>query len=146
MRKFKFLSFILLAVTMLSVTSCGDDEPNSFDSSKLEGIWNQVFDSRIQDASVVKYVFNPETSNSGSIELYESNWPDEGWTVTDLYYRVSEKGHLNIFRVQTAYDDKSQIYIECDIHKLTKSEMVWYKTGSNEEIARFNKDTKIDNN
>ena len=88
MRKFKYLSFIFLSITLLAATSCGDDDVKSFDSSKLEGIWTQVFASRIQDASVVKYVFYPETSYSGRIELYESNWPDEGWTVTDLHYRV----------------------------------------------------------
>ena len=145
MRKLKFLSCILLSITLFSLTSCGGDEPNSFDSSKLEGIWNQVFDSRIQDASVVKYVFYPENSYLGQIELYESNWPDEGWTVTDLNYRVGETGHMNIFTGKV-HDGKSKIYLEVDIHKLTKSEMVWYKTDSNEEIARFKKDTKIDNN
>ena len=107
--------------------------------------WTQVFDSRIQDASVVKYVFYPETSYSGRIELYKSNWPDEGWTVTDLHYRVGETAHMNIFTGKE-HDGKTRIYIECDIHKLTKTEMVWYKTDSKEEMARFKKDSKIDNN
>ena len=65
MRKFKYLSFIFLSITLFAATSCGDDDVKSFDSSKLEGIWTQVFDSRIQDVSVVKYVFYPETSYSG---------------------------------------------------------------------------------
>ena len=144
MRKFKFLGFILLAVMMFSVTSCGDDEPG-FDAAKLEGIWNQVFDKKLMDASVVKYVFYPESSYSGRIEQYVSNWPDaDGWTITDLNYRVGETGHMNIFTGKV-HDGASKIYLEVDIHKLTKSEMVWYKTDSNEEIARFNKDTKIDN-
>ncbi len=143
--KLKFLVVNLLLFTLLSLTSCGDDDVKSFDSSKLEGIWAQVFDSRIQDVSVVKYVFYPETSYSGRIELYESNWPDEGWTVTDLHYRVGETAHMNIFTGKE-HDGQTKIFIECDIHKLTKSEMVWYKTDSKEEMARFKKDSKIDNN
>ncbi len=67
MRKLKFLGFILLLFTLFSMASCGDDDVKSFDSNKLEGIWKQVFDSRIQDADVVKYVFYPETSYSGRI-------------------------------------------------------------------------------
>ena len=145
MRMFKYLYFIVLSITLLATTSCGDDDVKSFDSSKLEGIWTQVFDSRIQDVSVVKYVFYPETSYSGRIELYESNWPDEGWAVTDLHYRVGETAHMNIFTGKE-HDGKTKIFIECDINKLTKSEMVWYKTDSQEEIARFKKDSKIDNN
>ena len=54
MRKLKFLGFILILFTLFFLASCGDDDVKSFDSSKLEGIWTQVFDSRIQDASVVK--------------------------------------------------------------------------------------------
>ena len=145
MKKLKFLGFILILFTLFSLASCGDDDVKSIDSSKLEGIWTQVFDSRIQDASVVKYVFYPETSYSGRIELYTSNWPDEGWTVTDLHYRVGETAHMNIFTGKE-HDGKTRIYIECDIHKLTKTEMVWYKTDSKEEMARFKKDSKIDNN
>ena len=75
MRKFKWLSFIFLSITLLGATSCGDEDVKSFDPSKLEGIWTQVFDSRIQDASVVKYVFYPETSYSGRIELYDQIGP-----------------------------------------------------------------------
>ena len=158
MRKLKFLGFILILFTLFSLASCSDDDVKSFDSSKLEGIWTQVFDSRIQDASVVKYVFYPETSSSvvkyvfypetsysGRIELYKSNWPDEGWTVTDLHYRVGETAHMNIFTGKE-HDGKTKIYIECGIRKLTKTEMVWYKTDSKEEMARFKKDSKIDNN
>ena len=94
---------------------------------------------------LLNYVFYPETSYSGRIELYESNWPDEGWTITDLHYRVGETAHMNIFTGKE-HDGQTRIYIECDIHKLTKSEMVWYKTDSKEEMARFKKDSKIDNN
>ena len=133
---------ILLIAVLLGFTSCGDDEP--FDSSKLEGVWKKVIDDRIMDGGMELYQFFPETSYSGRIEKSVSNWPDEGWTVTDLNYRVGETGHMNIFTGKT-HDGKSQIYLEVDI-KINKSEMIWYKTDSDEEIARFKKDSKIDNN
>ncbi len=52
---------------------------------------------------------------------------------------------MNIFTGKE-HDGQTKIYIECDIHKLTKTEMVWYETDSKEEMARFKKDSKIDNN
>ena len=139
MRKFKFLIFTLLSLAFVSLASCGDDEPKSFDSSKLEGTWRKVIDDRIMDGEVVLYKFFPENSYSGRIEKYVSNWPDEGWEVTDLNYRVGETGHMNIFTGKT-HDGQSRIYLEVDIHKLTGKEMVWYKTDKDEEIARFKKE------
>ena len=127
---------ILLIAVLLGFTSCGDDEP--FDSSKLEGVWKKVIDDRIMDGGMELYQFFPEASYSGRIEKSVSNWPDEGWTVTDLNYRVGETGHMNIFTGKT-HDGKSQIYLEVDI-KINKSEMIWYKTDSDEEIARFKKE------
>ena len=46
---------------------------------------------------------------------------------------------MNIFTERT-YNGKSKIYLEVDVRKLTDSEMVWYHTDSNEEIARFTKE------
>ncbi len=140
MRNFKCLFFTLLSLALVSLASCGDDEPKSFDSSKLEGTWRKVIDDRIMDGEIVKYTFYPETSYSGHIVKYVSNWPDEGWTETDLNYRVGETGHMNIFTGKT-HDGQSQIYLEVDIHKLTGMDMIWYKTDKNEEIARFKKET-----
>ena len=54
-------------------------------------------------------------------------------------YRVGETGHMNIFTGKT-YNGESKIYLEVDVRKLTDSEMVWYHTDSNEEIARFTKE------
>jgi hypothetical protein len=45
---------------------------------------------------------------------------------------------MNIFTGRT-HDGQSRIYLEVDIHKLTNTEMVWYKTDKDEEIARFKK-------
>jgi hypothetical protein len=91
------------------------------------------------DGETVIYTFYPENWYSGRIEQQVSLWPDEGWTTTDLNYRVGETGHMNIFTGRT-YNGESKIYLEVDIHKLTGSEMVWYKTDSSEEIASFTKE------
>jgi len=138
MKKLKYLIFTLLSLAFVSLASCGDDEPKSFDSSKLEGTWRKVIDDRIMDGDIVQYKFFPENSYLGRIEKYVSKWPDEGWEEIDLNYRVGETGHMNIFTGRT-HDGQSRIYLEVDIHKLTNTEMVWYKTDKDEEIARFKK-------
>ncbi len=45
---------------------------------------------------------------------------------------------LNIFTGKK-HDGQSKIYGEYDIHKLSSSEMIWYRTDSNDELARFKK-------
>ena len=102
MRMFKFLSFILLSFTLLAITSCGEDDVTGFDSSKLEGTWSKVRNIQVMDVDVVYYTFYPETSYSGRIEEYVSNWPDEGWKITDLNYRVGE--------TMTPYFEKRNIH------------------------------------
>lgn len=67
MRKFKFLSFILLSFTLLAITSCGEDDVTGFDSSKLEGTWSKVRNIQVMDVGVVYYTFYPETSYSSRI-------------------------------------------------------------------------------
>ena len=117
--KIRRLAFAMLAA-MLSLASC----------SRRSGI---------MDGETVIYTFYSENWYSGRIEQQVSAWPDEGWKTTDLNYRVGETGHMNIFTERT-YNGKSKIYLEVDVRKLTDSEMVWYHTDSNEEIARFTKE------
>lgn len=64
MKKLKYLIFTLLSLAFVSLASCGDDEPKSFDSSKLEGTWRKVIDDRIMDGGIVQYKFFPENSYS----------------------------------------------------------------------------------
>lgn len=45
---------------------------------------------------------------------------------------------MNIFTGKT-HDGESKIYLEVDI-QINKSEMIWYKTDSDEEVARFKKE------
>ena len=53
--------------------------------------------------------------------------------------RGLERCVMNIFTGKT-YNGESKFYLEVDVRKLTDSEMVWYHTDSNEEIARFTKE------
>ena len=87
----------------------------------------------------VKKGTNYTTSTLGIYYARVSAWPDEGWKTQDLNYRVGETGHINIFTGRT-YNGESKSYLEVDIHKLTGSEMIWYHTDSNEEIARFKRE------
>ena len=128
--------FVMLAA--FSLASCNSDD-EKFDASKLEGKWRKALRSDLMDGETVIYTFYPENWYSGRIEQQVSLWPDEGWTTTDLNYRVGETGHMNIFTGRT-YDGKSEVYLEVDIRKLTGSEMVWFRTNSNEELARFTKE------
>ena len=107
-----YVNILVMCAAMLSLASCSSDDDYKFDASKLEGKWRKAI---------------------------RSAWPDEGWKTTDLNYRVGETGHMNIFTGKT-YNGDSKIYLEVDVRKLTDSEMVWYHTDSNEEIARFTKE------
>ena len=139
MKTKKIWGLALIIVAALSVASCSSDDDYKFDASKLEGKWRKAIRSGLMDGETVIYTFYPENWYSGRIEQQVSAWPDEGWTTTDLNYRVGETRHMNIFTGRT-YNGESKIYLEVDIHKLTGSEMIWYHTNSNEEIARFTKE------
>ena len=139
MSKFNYLIYILLSFSLLALASCGGDDLKSFDSSKLEGTWSKVRNIQVMDVDVVYYTFYPETSYSGHIEEYVSNWPDEGWKITDLNYRVGETGHMIIYTGKV-HDGHSKLYGEYDV-QIKKSEMIWYKTDTKEELARFKKES-----
>lgn len=138
MSKFNYLIYILLSFSLLALASCGDDDVKSFDSSKLEGTWSKVRNVQVMDVDVVYYTFYPENWYSGRIEEYVSNWPDEGWKITDLNYRVGETGHMIIYTGKV-HDGQSKLYGEYDV-QIKKSEMIWYKTDTKEEVARFKKE------
>ena len=68
MKKLKYLIFTLLSLAFVSLASCGDDEPKSFDSSKLE--------FQKPSAKIEKY-YDPaercycvQTKRFGTIKLY----------------------------------------------------------------------------
>ena len=126
-------AFMMLAV--ISLASCSNDD-DKFNASRLEGTWERVWTSGVQDAGTEQYTFFPESSYSGRIELNISGMSGED--TIDLNYVVGETAHMNIFTGKT-HDGKSKVYGEYDIHKLTSSEMIWYRTDTNEELARFKK-------
>ena len=129
MKTLKIWRIMFMMLAAFSLASCSSDDDYKFDASKLEGKWRKAIRSGIMD----------ENWYSGRIEQQVSAWPEEGWKTTDLNYRVGETGHMNIFTGKT-YNGESKIYLEVDVRKLTDSEMVWYHTDSNEEIARFKRE------
>ena len=132
-------NILVMCAAMVSLASCSSDDDGKFDASRLEGKWRKAIRSGVMDGETVIYTFYPENWYSGRIEEQVSAWPEEGWKTQDLNYRVGETGHMNIFTGKT-YNGESKFYLEVDIRKLTGSEMIWYHTDSNEEIARFTKE------
>ena len=52
-------------------------------------------------------------------------------------YTVTDAGHLQI---SPKPDDTSvALTVDCDIRRLTSTQMIWNKPGTNEEISRFKK-------
>ena len=137
MKKMKIwrLAFAMLAA--LSLASCSSDDED-YNVNNLTGTWERVYSEGIQDAGTEQYTFFPESSTSGRIELYVNSWPDFKQETIDLNYVVGHTGHMNIFTGKK-HDGQSKVYGEYDIHKLSSSEMIWYRTDSNEELARFKK-------
>ena len=129
------LAFAMLAA--FSLASCSSDDED-YDVNNLAGTWERVYGEGVMDAGTEQYTFFPESSTSGRIELYVNSWPDFKQETTDLNYVVGHTGHMNIFTGKV-HDGKSKVYGEYDIHKLTSSEMIWYRTDSSEELARFKK-------
>lgn len=126
---------IVAVVTLLSLVSCSSSD-DGFYVSRLEGTWARVWQSDIQDAGTEQYTFYPESTYAGWAELYVSGLSGE--ETKELNYVVGETGHMNIYTGKK-HDGKSKSFGEYDIHKLTSSEMIWYRTDSNEELARFKK-------
>ena len=132
-------SCLIGALTMLaafSLVSCSSEDED-YDVNNLAGTWERVYKECIQDAGTEQYTFFPESSYAGRIELYVTGWPNIKET-KDLNYVVGHTGHMNIFTGKK-HDGQSKVYGEYDIHKLSGSEMIWYRTDSNEELARFKK-------
>ena len=109
--KFWRLAFAMLAA--FSLASCSsDDDSNVYEAAELGGTWQKVYDEGIADAGTVQY------------------------TVYRIY-TVTDAGHLQI---SPKPDDTSvALTVDCDIHRLTSTQMIWNKPGTNDEISRFKK-------
>uniref|UniRef100_A0AB33IQH8 Lipocalin-like domain-containing protein n=1 Tax=Prevotella sp. GTC17253 TaxID=3236793 RepID=A0AB33IQH8_9BACT len=137
MKQFKFWRNLLVVfAALLSFASCSSDD-GDFDTGNLGGIWRQVVDAGVMDAGTTEYTFFPESPTAGRIELRVKGWPDIKENKA-LNYVVGHTGHIVIFTGKT-HDGASKVHGEYDIHELSSSQMVWYRTDSNEEVARFKK-------
>ena len=73
-------------------------------------------------------------SETGSASFIPS---EAGDTTVYRIYTVSDAGRLHI---SPKPDDTSvALTVDCDIRRLTSTQMVWNKPGTNEEISRFKK-------
>ena len=127
MKTMKFWRNILvMTAAMLSIASCSsDDDTNVYEAAELSGMWQKVYDEGIADAGIAQYTFHPQSANNGTVD-----------TVYRIY-TVTDAGHLHI---SPKPDDTSvALTVDCDIRRLTSTQMIWYNTDSNEELARFKK-------
>ena len=92
--------------------------------------------SSVADAGTVQYTFRPQSANNGTVDIFTSDWAAGDTTVYRIY-TVTDTGHLHI---SPKPDDTSiALTVDCDIHRLTSTQMIWNKPGTNEEISRFKK-------
>ncbi len=63
----KQAKFLFLLITTLAFVSCSSEE--DYDVNNLAGTWEQVYDDRVQDVGTEQYVFFPESSTTGRIEV-----------------------------------------------------------------------------
>ena len=111
--KFWRLAFAMLAA--FSLASCSsDDDSNVYEAAELGGTWQKVYDEGIADAGTVQYTFHQQSANNGTVDIFTSDWAAGDTTSVALT-------------------------VDCDIRRLTSTQMIWNKPGTNEEISRFKK-------
>ena len=130
-------NILVMTAAMLSIASCSsDDDTDVYEAAELSGMWQKVYDEGIADAGIVQYTFHPQSANNGTVEIFTSDWASGDTTVYRIY-TVTDAGHLHI---SPKPDDTSvALTVDCDIRRLTSTQMIWYNTDSNEELARFKK-------
>ena len=131
------IAFMMLAA-MLSLASCSSDDDNDvYEATELGGTWQKVYDEGVADAGTVQYTFHPQSVNNGTVDIFTSDWAAGDTTVYRIY-TVTDAGHLQI---SPKPDDASvALTVDCDIRRLTSTQMIWNKPGTSEEIARFTKE------
>ena len=129
------IAFMMLAA--FSLASCSsDDDSNVYEAAELGGTWQKVYDEGVADAGTEQYTFRPQSANNGTVDIFTSDWAAGDTTVYRIY-TVTDAGHLHI---SPKPDDTSvALTVDCDIRRLTSTQMIWYNTDSNEELARFKK-------
>ena len=130
-------NILVMTAAMLSIASCSSDDDNDvYEAAELGGTWQKVYDEGVADAGMVQYTFHPQSANNGTVDIFTSDWASGDTTVYRIY-TVTDVGHLHI---SLKPDDTSvALTVDCDIRRLTSTQMIWYNTDSNEELARFKK-------
>ena len=130
------IAFVMLAA--FSLASCSSDDDNDvYEATELGGTWQKVYDEGVADAGMVQYTFHPQSANNGTVDIFTSDWAAGDTTVYRIY-TVTDAGHLQI---SPKPDDTSvALTVDCDIRRLTSTQMIWNKPGTNEEISRFKKE------
>ena len=131
-------NILVMCAAMLSLASCSSDDDNDvYEAAELGGTWQKVYDEGVADAAMVQYTFHPQSANNGTVDIFTSDWAAGDTTVYRIY-TVTDAGHLQI---SPKPDDTSvALTVDCDIHRLTSTQMIWNKPGTGEEIARFTKE------
>ena len=130
-------NILVMTAAMLSLASCSSDDDNDvYEATELGGTWQKVYDEGVADAGMVQYTFHPQSANNGTVDIFTSDWAAGDTTVYRIY-TVTNAGHLLI---SPKPDDTSvALTVDCDIRRLTSTQMIWYNTDSNEELSRFKK-------
>ena len=130
---------LLLFLAAFAMTACSSDDDTNvvYEAAELSGMWQKVYDEGIADAGIAQYTFHPQSANNGTVEIFTSDWAAGDTTVYRIY-TVSDAGRLHI---SPKPDDTSvALTVDCDIRRLTSTQMIWNKPGTSEEIARFTKE------
>ena len=132
-------NILVMTAAMLSIASCSSDDDTNvvYEAAELSGMWQKVYDEGIADAGIAQYTFHPQSANNGTVDIFTSDWAAGDTTVYRIY-TVSDAGRLHI---SPKPDDTSvALTVDCDIRRLTSTQMIWNKPGTSEEIARFTKE------
>ena len=97
---------------------------------KTMKLWRNILVMTVAMLSIASCSRDDDTDVYEAVEL-SGMWQkvyDEG---------IADAGHLHI---SPKPDDTSvALTVDCDIRRLTSTQMIWYNTDSNEELARFKK-------
>ena len=137
MKTMKLWRNILVMTAAFSLASCSSgDDTDIYVATELSGTWQKVYDEGVADAGTVQYTFRPQSANNGTVDIFTSDWAAGDTTVYRIY-TVTDAGHLQISPKPD--DTPEALTVDCDIHRLTSTQMIWNKPGTNEEISRFKK-------
>ena len=128
------IAFAMLAA--LSLTSCGSDDDEVFQTDQLAGTWQQVYDEGVVAEGYVQYTFTPgmpATAGECTIHVYDVFAGDTTF-VRD--YVLTEDRHLAIYEGQ--HDGTSMEMQEYDVQRLSAKDMTWHLSGS-DVVLNFKK-------